>query len=66
MERGSAVPAGSGTEDRMASSERGDDYRESDRSDERESKRTAEPYRPRMSFGERVRAFFRGRESAGY
>jgi uncharacterized integral membrane protein len=28
--------------------------------------RTAEPYRPRPSFGERVRAFFSGREPAGY
>jgi uncharacterized integral membrane protein len=28
--------------------------------------RTAEPYRPRASFGERVRAFFTGREPAGY
>ena len=28
--------------------------------------RTAPPYRPRPSFGERVRAFFSGREPAGY
>ncbi len=28
--------------------------------------RTAEPYRPRPTFGERVRAFFTGREPAGY
>ncbi len=28
--------------------------------------RTAKPYRPRPSFGERVRAFFTGREPAGY
>jgi len=28
--------------------------------------RSAAPYRPRASFGERVRAFFSGREPAGY
>jgi hypothetical protein len=28
--------------------------------------RTAPPFRPRPSFGERVRAFFSGREPAGY
>ena len=28
--------------------------------------RTAAPYRPRPTFGERVRAFFSGREPAGY
>ncbi|HEY8677946.1 MAG TPA: hypothetical protein VIN39_04860 [Candidatus Dormibacteraeota bacterium] len=28
--------------------------------------RTVEPYRPRPSFGERVRSFFSGREPAGY
>jgi hypothetical protein len=28
--------------------------------------RSAAPYRPRTSFGERVRAFFSGREPAGY
>ena len=28
--------------------------------------RTTEPYRPRPTFGERVRAFFTGREPAGY
>jgi uncharacterized integral membrane protein len=28
--------------------------------------RTAEPFRPRPTFGERVRAFFSGREPAGY
>jgi uncharacterized integral membrane protein len=28
--------------------------------------RTAPPYRPRPTFGERVRAFFSGREPAGY
>jgi hypothetical protein len=66
MERGGAIPAGSNAEDRMASDRRTDDYRESDRSDDREPARTAEPYRPRMTFGERVRSFFSGRESAGY
>jgi hypothetical protein len=28
--------------------------------------RSAAPYRPRATFGEKVRAFFSGREPAGY
>ncbi len=31
-----------------------------------EAPRSAAPYRPRPTFGERVRAFFSGREPAGY
>ena len=31
-----------------------------------ETPRSAAPYRPRSTFGERVRAFFSGREPAGY
>jgi uncharacterized integral membrane protein len=31
-----------------------------------EAPRSAAPYRPRATFGERVRAFFSGREPAGY
>ena len=64
MERGGTVATG-GTDERIASDRRADDYRESER-EGREPARTAEPYRPRMTFGERVRSFFSGRESAGY
>jgi len=32
----------------------------------RDPVRTTEPYRPRPTFGERVRAFFTGREPSGY
>jgi uncharacterized integral membrane protein len=64
MERGSdRAPVAVGTEDRGSTMDRSEETT-ADRSDE--PRRTAEPYRPRMTFGERVRAFFSGREPAGY
>ena len=70
MDRGAAMSSGRPVSDRAAASETAPTYRtangEPASTTAPDRSRTAPPFRPRPTFGERVRAFFGGREPSGY
>ena len=71
IDRGVAASGGAPMADRRTATEPAPAYQDTRRepmsaSTTPDRSRTAPPYRPRPTFGERVRAFFSGREPAGY
>ena len=71
IDRGVAARSGAPVADRRTAAEPGSTYQDTSRepvggSTGADRSRTAPAFRPRPTFGERVRAFFGGREPAGY
>jgi hypothetical protein len=70
IDRGVAATGGRPMSDRQMTNDTVPAYRNGDgepaAATAPDRSRTAPPFRPRPTFGERVRAFFSGREPAGY